>query len=118
MKTHGLNFQLSFQVVRLNVLGLLEQSLTIRKYVFADEPTGALNSASSEHVLDVFTNVNRNGQSIVLVTHDMKTALRGNRIIYLRDGVICGDLDLGVYSENENFERHEKLKHFLAEMGW
>ena len=53
-----------------------------------------------------------------MVTHDMKTALRGNRILYLRDGVICGDLQLGVYSEKENFERHEKLKHFLAEMGW
>ena len=53
---------------------------------------GALNSTSGDSVLDVFTNVNRNGQSIVLVTHDMKTALRGNRILYLRDGVICGDL--------------------------
>ena len=75
------------------------------KILFADEPTGALNSASSDSVLDVFTNVNRNGQSIVMVTHDMKTALRGNRILYLRDGVICGDLQLGAYSENENFER-------------
>ena len=48
----------------------------------------------------------------------MKTALHGNRILYLKDGVICGDLDLGVYDDNEDFERHEKLKHFLAEMGW
>ena len=77
-----------------------------------------MNSASSENVLDVFTSVNRNGQSIVLVTHDMKTALRGNRILYLRDGVICGDLPLGVYSDQENFERHEKLGAFLDEMGW
>ena len=55
---------------------------------------------------------------MVIVTHDIKTALRGNRIIYLRDGVICGDLQLGAYGEKENIERHEKLKAFLAEMGW
>ena len=42
----------------------------------------------------------------------------GNRILYLRDGIICGDLQLGAYDENENFERHEKLKAFLEEMGW
>ena len=99
-------------------VGIVRAIINSPKILFADEPTGALNSASSNNVLDVFTNVNRNGQSIVLVTHDMKTALRGNRIIYLRDGVICGDLQLGVYNEKENFERHEKLKHFLAEMGW
>ncbi|MGD7048596.1 ABC transporter ATP-binding protein [Rossellomorea marisflavi] len=84
--------------------------------VFADEPTGALNSSSSDRVLDVFTDVNRNGQSVVMVTHDMKTALRGNRIIYLKDGVICGDLDLGLYEEGGS--RLETLQHFLAEMGW
>ncbi|GLI83469.1 ABC transporter ATP-binding protein [Rossellomorea marisflavi] len=84
--------------------------------VFADEPTGALNSSSSDRVLDVFSDVNRNGQSVVMVTHDMKTALRGNRIIYLKDGVICGDLDLGLYEEGGS--RLETLQHFLAEMGW
>lgn len=88
------------------------------RIIFADEPTGALNSASSDSVLDVLTDVNRNGQSLVMVTHDMKTALRGNRILYLRDGVICGDLQLGGYSEQNNFERQDKIQHFLAEMGW
>lgn len=99
-------------------VGIVRAIINSPKIVFADEPTGALNSTSSDRVLDVFLNVNRNGQSIVLVTHDVKTALRGNRIIYLRDGVICGDLNLGPYSEDKNIERHEKLKHFLAEMGW
>ena len=99
-------------------VGIVRSIINNPKILFADEPTGALNSASSDLVLDVFTNVNRNGQSIVLVTHDMKTALRGNRIIYLRDGVICGDLNLSGYMENENFERHEKLRTFLEDMGW
>ena len=99
-------------------VGIVRAMINSPKIVFADEPTGALNSKASESVLDIFTHVNYIGQSIVMVTHDIKTALRGNRILYLRDGVICGDLKLDVYSEEESFERQEKLKHFLAEMGW
>lgn len=99
-------------------VGIVRALINSPRIIFADEPTGALNSASSESVLDVLTNVNQNGQSIVMVTHDMKTALRGNRILFLRDGVICGDLQLGAYSEQMNLERHEKLQHFLVEMGW
>lgn len=99
-------------------VGIVRAIINKPKVLFADEPTGALNSASSDRVLDVFTDINTKGQSIVLVTHDLKTALRGNRVIYLKDGVICGDLELGAFSENENLERLDKLKHFLAEMGW
>ncbi|MGE8206048.1 ABC transporter ATP-binding protein [Heyndrickxia sp. NPDC080065] len=99
-------------------VGIVRALINSPRILFADEPTGALNSASSDSVLDVLTNVNQNGQSLVMVTHDMKTALRGNRILYLRDGVICGDLQLGRYSEQNNIERQEKLQHFLAEMGW
>jgi putative ABC transport system ATP-binding protein len=85
--------------------------------VFADEPTGALNSSSSTAVLDVLTEFNREGQSIVMVTHDMKSARRGNRIIYLKDGAICGICDLGQYVSGDR-ERHDKLRAFLTEMGW
>lgn len=99
-------------------VGIVRALINSPKMVFADEPTGALNSASSDSVLDVLTEVNQNGQSIVMVTHDIKTALRGNRILYLRDGVICGDLNLGSYHVNHNRARHEKLNAFLAEMGW
>ena len=86
--------------------------------VFADEPTGALNSASSTDVLDIFTEVNEGGQSIVMVTHDIKTAIRGNRIIYLKDGYISGELRLGIYKKNNIEDRKEKLQAFLEEMGW
>ncbi|RDW19656.1 ABC transporter ATP-binding protein [Oceanobacillus chungangensis] len=99
-------------------VGIVRAIINSPKVLFADEPTGALNSSSSGSVLDVFTNVNREGQSIILVTHDIKTALRGNRILYLRDGVICGDLKLGAYSESEDANRREKLRTFLSEMGW
>ncbi len=85
--------------------------------LFADEPTGALNSQSAEQVLNVLTELNREGQSIIMVTHDMKTARRGNRILYLKDGVIMDELNLGAYKKNDK-ERHEKLRVFLTEMGW
>lgn len=87
------------------------------KVVFADEPTGALNSASGKAALDVLTELNNQGQSIIMVTHDLKSARRGNRILYIRDGIIQGVCDLGKY-ESGNQQRHEKLRSFLTEMGW
>jgi len=87
------------------------------KVVFADEPTGSLNSASGKAALDVLTQVNENGQNIIMVTHDLKSARRGNRILYIRDGIICGECDLGKYESGSRL-RHEKLRAFLDEMGW
>ena len=85
--------------------------------LFADEPTGALNSQNAEHVLNLFTDLNRSGQSIVMVTHDMKSARRGNRVLYLKDGVITGECILGAYESGDE-KRHGKLRGFLQEMGW
>lgn len=85
--------------------------------LFADEPTGALNSQNTENVLNILTQFNRQGQTIVMVTHDMKSARRGNIVKYLSDGVITGECDLGQYQPNDA-ARHDKLRSFLSEMGW
>jgi putative ABC transport system ATP-binding protein len=87
------------------------------KVVFADEPTGALNSASGTAALDALTAVNENGQSVIAVTHDLKTARRGNRVLYIQDGVIGGVCDLGKYVSKDK-ARQDKLAAFLDEMGW
>lgn len=97
--------------------GIVRALINQPEIVFADEPTGALNSASSRAVLDLLTEVNENGQSIIMVTHDLKSARRGSRILYLRDGVICGECKLGRYVSGDR-ERHDKLNRFLQEMGW
>lgn len=97
--------------------GIVRAAINNPSIIFADEPTGALNSENSTAVLDVLTTLNNNGQSIIIVTHDKKSALRGNRIIYLKDGKICGELKLDKYKENDNI-RNEKLDQFLKEMGW
>jgi putative ABC transport system ATP-binding protein len=97
--------------------GIVRALMNDPQVVFADEPTGALNSASSKEVLDLLTKVNEQGQSILMVTHDIKSARRGSRILYLKDGVVCGECNLGKYISGDK-ERHEKLVGFLAEMGW
>jgi len=85
--------------------------------VFADEPTGALNSAGVKAVLDVLTDINSTGQSVVMVTHDIRSARRANRILYIQDGGIMGECDLGKYVSGDK-TRHEKIRRFLEDMGW
>lgn len=97
--------------------GIVRAAINEPAVIFADEPTGALNSENSTAVLNVLTELNNNGQSIIMVTHDRKSALRGNRIIYLKDGKIFGELLLSKYTKNDE-ERNEKLDKFLKEMGW
>ena len=85
--------------------------------LFADEPTGALNSQNTQNVLDILTELNAKGQTVVMVTHGVSAARRGNRILYLKDGIIENECDLGQYTKDD-MNRHDKLRHFLAEMGW
>ena len=85
--------------------------------VFADEPTGALNSHTGKDVLDALTKFNAQGQSIVMVTHDITSARRGNRILYVKDGEIAGECELGSYVSGDT-DRHTKLRDFLGKMGW
>lgn len=99
-------------------VGIVRAIINDPKILFADEPTGALNSASSRDVLDIFTEIHKNGQSIVMVTHDLKTALRGTRVLYLRDGGVVGDYRMKPYGEDDNQERRAGLTAFLEKMGW
>ena len=85
--------------------------------LFADEPTGALNRANSQEVLNVLSALHGSGQSVLLVTHDKEAALRGNRILYLEDGIITGELELPVYA-GEDKSREEKLSAWLEGLGW
>lgn len=86
--------------------------------LFADEPTGALNSSQGQNVLDVLTDIHKKGQAVVMVTHDLKAALRGNRILYLADGRIDGDLRLDEYTDSDLEERENVVYEFLKERGW
>ena len=97
--------------------GIVRALINQPEILFADEPTGALNSRTGLDVLDTLTAFNEQGQSVVMVTHDIRSARRGSRILYLKDGVILGECSLGRYVHGDE-KRHKKLSAFLAEMGW
>ena len=99
-------------------VGVVRALINKPRLVFADEPTGALNASNSSAVLDVMTDLHREGQSIVMVTHDLKSALRGSRILYISDGTILGELKLTPYTKENKAKRMEELQKFLDKMGW
>lgn len=86
------------------------------KILFADEPTGALNQGAAQEVMEEFTCLNREGTTILIVTHDSKVAARCDRILYLVDGSIKGELSLVGAPEREG--REEKVKQWLDGLGW
>jgi putative ABC transport system ATP-binding protein len=99
-------------------VGIVRALINNPRLLFADEPTGSLDSASGISVLDVMSGLHAAGQSVVMVTHDLKTALRGNRILYLRDGAVYGALELPPYASDDKAKRIETLQGFLERMGW
>ena len=73
--------------------------------VFADEPTGALNSAAALQILDLLGQVHASGTTLVMVTHDARVAARADRVLVLVDGSIAEDLALGEYEEARAAQR-------------
>lgn len=88
------------------------------KLLFADEPTGALNRKNTKEVLELLSGLNKQGQSVLMVTHDLKAALRGNRILYIADGNIVGDLRLAPYSKEDEASREAQVNAWLSSMEW
>lgn len=86
--------------------------------LFADEPTGALNRKNSEEVMDLLASLNQEGQSILMVTHDVKAAIRGTRILYLEDGKILDEMPLPSFDVKTAKEREEKVSGWLASLSW
>ena len=83
--------------------------------LFGDEPTGALNSGATKEVMNILNEINHQGTTIIIVTHDAKVASRASRVIFLGDGAIHDELNLGKYEEIEekNLYREKKLTSWL-----
>ena len=87
--------------------------------IFADEPTGALNSKAAADVMKEIVEANRQGTSIMMVTHSVRVAAMSDKVLYLIDGDIQGEMELGkLNGDNALPERERKLKNWLMEQGW
>ena len=88
--------------------------------LFADEPTGALNRASSDEVMKELLSLNDDGTTVMCVTHDPKVAAKCSRVLYLMDGHIAGEKALGHYDGTEQSlrSRERELNNWLIEQGW
>ncbi len=90
------------------------------KMIFADEPTGALNRASSDEVMNELLSLNRDGTTIMCVTHDSKVAAKCSRVLYIVDGGIVGEKEMGHFGngDKEFRDRERELNNWLIEQGW
>ena len=89
------------------------------KMIFADEPTGALNRTSSDEVMEELSKINKEGTTIMLVTHDVKVAAKCTRVLYIVDGNIKGEYNLDKAAPSLQIRERERiLNNWLLEMGW
>lgn len=115
LKNHGITQVSGGQLQRASICRALAGRPAV---LFADEPTGALNTSMTSEVMDALTDVHEDGTTIVMVTHDPKVAARGERIVYLRDGLVVDSRDLGRWSTGTATAREDALLEWLRGQGF
>lgn len=79
--------------------------ITNPQIVLADEPTGSLDSHATEGVLRLFSAINRDGQTILMVTHSIKAACHASRVLFIKDGELFHQIYRGSLSDNEMYQK-------------
>lgn len=79
--------------------------ITRPQIVFADEPTGALDSKASDKLLRIFADVNRDGQTILMVTHSIQAASRAGRVLFIKDGTVFNQIYRGALNDEEMYRK-------------
>jgi len=85
--------------------------ITNPKLVLADEPTGALDSRSTDGLLRIFNDINRDGQTILMVTHSTKAASHASRVLFIKDGEVFHQIYRG---NNTNEQMYQKISDTLT----
>ena len=85
--------------------------ITEPRLILADEPTGALDSKSTDELLSLFSEINRNGQTILMVTHSVKAASHAGRVLFIKDGEVFHQLYRG---NNTNQQLYQKISDTLT----
>ncbi len=91
--------------------------ITNPKLILADEPTGALDSKSTKNLLDIFSDINRSGQTILTVTHSSRAASRAGRVMFIKDGEVFHQIYRGNNSDEEMFKKISDTLTLLASGG-
>lgn len=79
--------------------------ITNPKMILADEPTGALDSKSTDELLELFSSINRDGQTILMVTHSVKAASHAGRVLFIKDGEVFHQLYRGNATNQELYQK-------------
>ena len=79
--------------------------ITKPQLILADEPTGALDSRAAEELMNLFVSVNRNGQTILMVTHSVKAASCAGRVLFIRDGEVFHQIYRGNQTNEEMYQK-------------
>ncbi|GAA0116051.1 ABC transporter ATP-binding protein [Clostridium senegalense] len=79
--------------------------ITNPQLILADEPTGALDSKATDHLLKMFSEINEGGQTILMVTHSTKAASHASRVLFIKDGEVFHQIYRGIMSNEEMFEK-------------
>lgn len=85
--------------------------------ILADEPTGALDSRSTDELLQLFSEINKNGQTILMVTHSVKAASHANRILFIRDGEVFHQIYRGGSTNEQLYQKISDTLTLLATGG-
>ena len=91
--------------------------ITDPRLILADEPTGALDSRSTDELLSLFARINKKGQTILMVTHSVKAASRAGRVLFIRDGEVFHQLYRGELSDEQLYQKISDTLTMLATGG-
>jgi putative ABC transport system ATP-binding protein len=98
---------------QLQRIGICRSLINQPRILLGDEPTGALDSTAAGEIMDILGELNDEGTTIMLVTHDPKVAARTSRVLYLVDGRIVADRQQGRYLGTDLDQRHLQLTEWL-----
>ncbi len=134
-KYHSMNEKLLALAPKLGIADLLEKYpyeisggqkqrvavaralITSPKLVLADEPTGALDSKSTDNLLEIFDEIHKSNQTILMVTHSTKAASYASRVLFIKDGEIYHQLYKGNLSNNQMYQKISDTLNMIATGG-
>ncbi|MFJ7732612.1 ABC transporter ATP-binding protein [Lysinibacillus sp. NPDC097231] len=102
---------------QLQRAGICRALMNNPKIIFGDEPTGALNSKSAQEIMDIISEINTEGTTVLLVTHDPKIAARTERILFMGDGNIVSEIRFQKFTGTDIDDRMNKVMVKMREIG-